>query len=215
MNDHLEDDAELYAIGALGAEDAARAERHLASCVACASRVSQAQFVSVSLAASLPSTRPSSGLARRIADSAAASKREALPARRDLRLLATAAAFALALIGFAVTTFALKDRVATDDLAIATLVHGHFKHVTLESLGSPALDAKVLYAVDGSWVYVIAYRPNGTLRAVVMTTSGEVPIGVLQPSGSSASLLARPRDRVRSIVLMRNGEAVARATLAY
>ena len=41
--EHVNEDAELYALGTLGALDAARIERHVRTCDECARRVAQAE----------------------------------------------------------------------------------------------------------------------------------------------------------------------------
>jgi hypothetical protein len=75
--------------------------------------------------------------------------------------------------------------------------------------------AKILYARDGSWVYIIADKPGGPLRAVALTPTGVADLGALSRAGETATLLVHPRDRIRSIVLQRAGTTVASAKLAY
>ena len=75
--------------------------------------------------------------------------------------------------------------------------------------------AKILYARDGSWIYIIADKPGGPLHAIASTATGAADLGVLASAGETATLLFRPHERIRSIILQRAGTNVATATLAY
>ena len=212
LNGHLNEDAELFPLGVLDEDEARTVERHIAGCAACAARVADAELVAASLAASLPAARPSPRLGRRLQ----AALRPAGDGRRwDLRSLALAAGFALALAGVAWQTVAVERRTASDDLALVTIVHSHFKHVTMTPRSAQPVAAKVLYAIDGAWVYIIADRPMGSLHAVARTANGEADLGELDGSGQTATLLVRPRGRIESLELRRDREPVATATLTY
>jgi anti-sigma factor RsiW len=217
VTDHLGDDAELYPLGALD-EDAARAvERHIASCRACAERVTQAGLVAASLASTLPAVPPSPALARRLSEAV----RPQTPARArrpgawSLGGFALAAAFALASIGLGSRVLSLRSLLGADDLALVTIVHSHFNHVSMTPESANPVAAKVLYARDGSWVYVIADQPHGTLHARTRTAAGTSDAGVLVESGRTATLLLHPSARIESLTLQRDGTDVAAATFAY
>jgi len=75
--------------------------------------------------------------------------------------------------------------------------------------------AKILYARDGSWIYIIADKPGGSLHAVAETATGTIDLGILTSMGETASLLVHPHERIRSIALLRAGTNVASAKLAY
>ncbi len=216
MIDHLGDDAELYPLGVLDDDAARDVERHIAGCTYCADRVSQAQQVAASLAATLPVATPSPALGRRIGE--AARPRPSRTGRGlgwNLPGLAVAAAFALACAALGWQTIALHGRLAADDLALVTVVHSHFRHVSMTPHSADPVAAKILYAPDGSWLYIIADQPGGTLRAVGHTAAGTAELGVLASSGRTATLLVRPAARVVSVELQRDGTGVASAALAY
>jgi hypothetical protein len=75
--------------------------------------------------------------------------------------------------------------------------------------------AKILFARDGSWIYIIADKPGGSLHAIAETPTGTIDLGVLTSTGETASLLVHPRERIRSMVLQRAGQNVASARLTY
>ncbi len=214
MTEHLGEEAELYPLGILD-DDAARAvERHIGLCAECAERVAQAQAVAASLAAALPLATPSPALERRLREST----RPQLGARKlsaGILRFAIAAAFVIAFLGLGLQTLLLRQRLAAEDVALVTMVHSHFNHVSMSPQSADPVAAKILYARDGSWIYIIADRPGGSLHAIAETATGAVDLGVLTSTGETASLLVHPRERIRSVALQRAGTNVASANLAY
>jgi anti-sigma factor RsiW len=216
MSDHIGDDAELYALGALDADEAAAVEQHIDTCDECAARVAEAQATASSLAGALPAVTPSPELERRVRDSLRASTRPALRLNPGIWGYAVAAVFALSFFGVGLQSLQLHQRLSNEDVALATIVHSHFVHVSMRPLSAAEpVVAKVLYARDGSWVYVLADRPGGTLHAFGYTAHGTSDLGALASNGRTASLLVRPRSPLRSIVLRRDGAQIAVATLKY
>jgi anti-sigma factor RsiW len=216
VSDHVGDDAELYPLGLLDDDETRALERHILECTVCAERVAQAQLVSVSLAAALPSVVPSPDLGRRLHESLAAPgalRRATRPF--PLARLALAAAFVLAFVGLGWQTLTLRTHLAADDLALVTIVHSHFNHVSMTPQSLDPVAAKVLFARDGSWIYVIADKPGGPLRAVGLSSAGTRDFGSLIESGESAALLVHPTERILSLTLERAGVPVATAALAY
>ena len=133
----------------------------------------------------------------------------------NLGRYAIAAALAIALLGLAWQTIALRGRLASQDVALATIVHSHFDHVSMTPDPANPVAAKVLYARDGSWIYVIADQPGGTVRVLATSAAGTADIGALVPSGQTATLFVHPAARIRTVVLERSGARVAYATLKY
>jgi len=214
VTQHLGDDAELYALGLLDDDAAREVERHIAHCSDCAERAAQAQIVAASLAAALPAATPSPALERRLRESARWHPAGAKP-RANLFRFAVAAALVLAFLGLGVQTLVLRGRLANDDVALVTMVHSHFNHVSMSPESENPVAAKILYARDGSWVYIIADKPGGSLRALARTASVTTDLGALANSGETATLLVRPRERIASITLLRGGTPVASARLVY
>ncbi len=146
--EHLGEEAELYPLGLLDEEAARNVERHIAECSACAERVAQAQSVAASLAAALPAAEPSPSLERRLL--AAARPR---PERRPFDARAWMAIAAALLIGFTIGIAGLfRAAPSAHEVATVAMVESHFNHAQFVGAGPPA---KVIYARDRSWVYVI------------------------------------------------------------
>ena len=213
MTEHLGEDAELYPLGILDDDAARNVERHVASCSECAERVAQAQAVAASLAAALPLATPSPALERRLRESAR--PQPSVKLRGSLFPFALAAAFALAFLGLGWQTLVLREQLQNEDVALVTMVHSHFNHVSMSPESANPVAAKILYARDGSWVYIIADKPGGVLHAIAHTAAGGADLGALGSAGETATLLVHPRERILSITLQRAGTDVASAKLVY
>lgn len=214
MTEHLGENAELYPLGILDDDAVRDVERHIALCDACAERVSQAQRAAASLAAALPAASPSPALERRLRDSI----RPPLGAAKghpSIFRFALAAAVALIFLGLGWQTLVLQQRLKAEDIALVTMVHSHFNHVSMSPESENPVAAKILFARDGSWIYIIADKPGGSLHAIAETPTGTIDLGVLTSTGETASLLVHPRERIRSMVLQRAGQNVASARLTY
>jgi anti-sigma factor RsiW len=214
VTQHLGDDAELYPLGMLDDDAAREVERHIAHCSPCAERVAQAQMVAASLAAALPAASPSPALERRLS-AAVRSRPAASKLRANLFRYAVAASLALVFLGLGLQTLLLRGRLANDDVALVTMVHSHFNHVSMSPESANPVAAKILYARDGSWIYIIADKPGGSLQALARTASATTDLGALASSGETATLLVRPHERIQSITLQRAGTNVASARLVY
>src|SRR5947209_2836719 len=109
---HLDEDAELYALGLTEPERSAEIEAHVAACADCRDRVVAAEATAASLAATLPPMT-------------AAQRRSAWWAR-----LATAAAvvFAAAAAFEGYAAHAAGAQLARTDVALSALAGSHFGH---------------------------------------------------------------------------------------
>jgi Putative zinc-finger len=109
----------------------------------------------------------------------------------------------------------LADALRNDDLAFVSVVHSHFNHVTLRPLSSNAPAAKVLYAKDGSWIYVLVDHAPSALR--VQATVGGVrrDFGALAGHHGIATLFERHAGKPTLVVLVGARGPVASALLTY
>lgn len=212
MNAHIGDDAELYALGLLDDERRVEVDAHAAACAACLRRLGEAEETAAALAGALPLARPSAALGKRFGSRA----RAAVPRFGSFGGFALAAAFLLALATSWYELGAARTRLLADDLAVTTLVHSHFLHAAMTTTAAGgALTAKVLYARDGSWLYVLADRADGPLDVSAIVAGKLQPLGRAASNGDTATLLIRTAARPSAVDLTRRGTLVARATLAY
>jgi hypothetical protein len=214
VSEHLGDDAELYPLGILDAAAAQHVEEHIATCPSCAERVAQALTVAGSLAAALPAREPSPELGERLRESTTPRTQRRARNRFDLAW-ALAAALVLALLALGWQNIVLRKHLARQEIALAMLVHSHFNHVSMIAAPGNTIAAKILYARNGSWIYIIVENPSSSLRAVGQTPVGTLDLGTLERSGDIATLLRHPRVRVHSIALKRGNVTLASAVLVY
>jgi hypothetical protein len=194
---HLDDDAELYALGLTDRERDAEIEAHLAACDACRTRVVAAEAAAASLAAALPP----------------------VPAAVAPRAWWTTAATAAAVVFAAGTAFegmaahTASAKLARTDVALGAIASSHFGHTTMTA-DEPGIVVKALYARDGAWLYVVAQ--NAPPGAHVMLRRGAVAsdLGALD-AGSPATLFARAPGRADEIGIKAGDRLVAHGTPAY
>ncbi|MBV9057151.1 MAG: zf-HC2 domain-containing protein [Candidatus Eremiobacteraeota bacterium] len=175
---HVGDAAELYAAGALTAEEHAAVEAHIAQCSECLRRVGEAEETVLALERvnAVQSLRPSN---------VAPFGRRRVP----VWWIPVAAAAAL-IVGLLVPRHGLQTDVAT-----VAMLHSHFAHAQFVGNGPPA---KVLYARDRSWYYVIVDGRH-SYGVYALRDGASAYLGATQSKGRVSELfssVATPFDRL-------------------
>jgi hypothetical protein len=193
---HLEDDAELYALGLTERERGAEIEAHLAECDACRARVVAAEDAAASLAAALPPVPA------------------AAPRRAWWAPVAVAAAvvFASATAWESFAAQSASRQLARTDVALTAIASSHFGHTTLSS--DPGVIAKALYARDGAWCYVVATGAPPGAHVVMHRGATAHDMGALQP-GAPSSLFVRDSGRPDEVTIVAGGRVIARGKPAF
>lgn len=201
VNDHLGEDAELYALGMIP-ERRDQIEAHLRGCAECAERVRAAEEIGALLAAALPPVPEATNVVP-------------LRARgpRGWWPLVAAAAVVLVVGGTSVVRErAAESQLAYTDTALIAMANAHFLHVTLA--GRPGVIAKAIYARDGAWCYVVADGvPPGSH---VLVTQGGVrrDLGVLT-GARPATLFVRGTGRIAEFAIVADGLTEASGVPTY
>jgi hypothetical protein len=171
---HIDQEAELYALGMLEGDERARVDEHLRECIPCTVKVGEAEAAVAGLIDSTQERRPA--------------------ARRAWWPLAVAAAFAIAAGGLFGQNVILRGALGTDGTLLATMVDSHFDHVQFQAPGGAALPAKAIYERHGKWYEILAdgtpawhvvfVRPDGTRdpAAAAFARRGAASIVYLAPS---------------------------------
>jgi hypothetical protein len=203
MNEHLGEDAELFALGVLDDDERARVEAHAAECVECSRRLGEAETVVAELASSYTGQ----------------GKVVALPQRaRSRGWMATAAAFAVAIgvtIASLVQTQHLQARLSADDAILATIATSHFNHTTFTKAAADGPTAKVINGRHGEWLYVIVDAPVSDMHVVANRAGTNVDLGTLQIHGRTSTLFKRDPGTLDRIDLQRNGSVIETAKPSY
>jgi hypothetical protein len=201
---HLEEAAELYALGALPDDERAAAEAHVAECGACARRVGEAEEALAELATP---QAPSPQLDRRV---------RAMFARRSGGARAfyplVAAAIIIALLPGALFWQRDRDLRAADAVnrqAVAAMIGSHFLHSQFVKVEPDAPAAKAIFARNGAWLYVIAV----TGRDLTLTAGGRT-VGKLSGTGNERSLFIEHPPATKSLMLSDGSRILAHAAVA-
>lgn len=191
-DEHIGESAELYAVGALDPAERNAVDAHIAGCMQCRRRVGEAEETVLALERG------------RGADSAAVERSAPLPfARRRMLWLLPLTAAAAFIVGL------LFPRAAPQhDAATLAMIGSHFSHAQFVGSGPPA---KVIYARDRSWYYVIVVG-NERYGVYGVREGRSVMLGSIEPHGATSELFARtltPYERIELRGSRRTIEAAA------
>jgi len=206
VTDHLNEDAELYALGLTDLDRTSEIEAHLTECVPCRDRVIAAEAAAASLAATLP---PMPDVAV-----SAAPPRASTASRGWWAPLATAAAFLFAATAVVEGGLARSagDRVQRTDVALTALASSHFGHTTLTS--SPGVIAKVIYSRDGSWAYVVANGTPSGAHLVARESGTQHDLGPLD-AGRPATLFVHQPGKADEFTVVTGTTIIAHGKPMY
>ena len=176
---HLDDEAELYALGMLDPAERERVDDHIRTCDACLRRVGAAEETVAALAA------PALVRARSRPWSAAVAVASAL---------ACAASLAVAV--------GLHRETDADGAAIARLVDSHFAHVQFVTPAGAPIAAKAIYERHGAWYIIVANGAPAWHVVLVEPDGTRAPVaGAFARRGQSSILTIDAPPRVRAIEL--------------
>lgn len=184
MNDaHIGENAELYAIGSLDDLERQRVDAHVANCADCLRRLGQAEETVLGLERETPAEPlPANARAPQFGSRRVAS----------WWLGAVAAAAAL-IVGYLLP----HPQAPSDGAAQVAMLHSHFNHAQFVGHGPLA---KVIYARDGSWYYVVV---EGSHRYLVRGAgaSSNTDLGTTTPRDGTSELFVPHSHRFERIDL--------------
>jgi anti-sigma factor RsiW len=218
-HEHVEDRAELYALGLLDGRESAGVERHIAECSSCAQRVGSAERDVALIASMEPHRTAPPELTKRVEQSLRVHRTSQL-ARAVNRPWAFSAALAAALLlGLLPSAYvwsqlrALHATMLAQNAAMERLTFAHRTATFRATHGGPA--AEVMYAPDGSW-YVVVVRDASKPLALAWMHDGErTMLGSTVAHGNLATLYLPKSHRMDRLALMDGNRIVAEATLSW
>lgn len=206
MNKHIDELAELYALGTLDEAERASVDAHAIECEACAQRLGEAESTIAFLEQSV-AVPPS--LDRRMSAVFARTPRFRVPASL------VAAAFVIGLLPSLFFWNANRSTRAFDadrQQAVQAMVSSHFAHAQFTALAPDAPKAKLIYARNGNWIYVVA-ETGRPLSLHAQGAQGEVALGTLHVSGQAAELYVPQAPATRTFTLYDGTNQIERVTL--
>lgn len=213
MNEHLDESAELYALGALTPDENRAVEAHVRHCVACRALVDEAKAALLVLAQHDVQHEPPPGLGARLNASLGVRHRGQPPAWTR-PLIAIAAVLAIVILPMFVLLGrdrGMRTELAADDAAFARMAAGSFVHASFK--GSAA--AKVLYSADGAWYYVIVMHPSRGMHVAYVHNGTMEDLGPVTMHGSTGTLYLPVNHKMDELALLQDGRVVADANLTY
>ncbi|MGZ3528809.1 MAG: hypothetical protein ACXVAO_14070 [Vulcanimicrobiaceae bacterium] len=217
MNGHIDESAELYALGILDQTEIAALEHHASSCPACAQRLREAEATVTAIGELEPQQRAPRALATRLERSL--SDRPTRAGWNWQALLAgVAAAFILAVAPFGYVlnqNRSMHAVMSNDNRALARLAGGQFNHASFEPRTQGAPPAKVLYARNGSWYYVIVRNPRPDMQVAYKHDGTMEMLGRVAMRGDMGTLYLPVDHKMDELALVERGAVIADAHLAY
>jgi hypothetical protein len=179
---HIGENAELYALGSLDDLERQRVEAHVANCADCLRRLGQAEETVLGLESeTAPVPLPRDARA---------------PEFRSRRIagwwLGAVAAAAALIIGYLLPHPVTQP---TTDVAQVAMLHSHFNHSQFTGNGPLA---KVLYARDRSWYYVVI-EGSHQYSVTGVGAGGSATLGTTVPRNGTSELFvphAQPFSRI-------------------
>lgn len=216
MIEHIDELAELYALGSLDDVERARVERHVATCRPCAGRLSDAEETVAALAQAEPLHEAPEGLRGRLTDSIAP------PRRQDLIARSWPAALAAVLLLALIPAWLVVDRTRTamvamrqDEEALARVAAAPFQRAQFMSSPNRPMDAKVLYGKRGDWYYVVVMHPKPGMQVAYVHDGKMEMLGAVAMHGASGTLYLPVNHKMDELALLQDGAVVGHAHLAY
>jgi anti-sigma factor RsiW len=220
MRIHVEDIAELYALGSLDERERAEVESHLRTCPLCAQAVANAERDVATIASMERRQEAPPELETRIdrvlqAQSFSRAGR-ALPSA----WMVPAALAAALVIGLLPTAYfwsenrAMRDAMVAQSAAIGRLASGPYRTADFSTARANP-HARVVYGTDGSWYLVIVPGASRRLAVAWMHGGKRTMLGNAVPHGNFATLYLPKSHRMDRLALMDGDRVVAEATLTW
>lgn len=222
MQEHIEDLAQLYALGSLDDLDRVRVERHIVTCEACRAELQDAEDAVTALATA--QARPQREVPRSLKDRIDRSLASG-PRARLWTWHPFAAAIAAAIVLAFIPTWVAVDRntalvaMHQDELALARLADAgtQIDHAQFMSPAHPKLpmNAKVLYGPRGDWYYVVVMHPRPGMQVAYVHDGRMDMLGKVAMHGDSGTLYLPVNHKMDELALLEGSTVVADAHLVY
>ena len=217
---HVEDLAELYALGALGDDERASVEAHAGACRDCARAVASAER-DVALIASLERRQHVPPmLEARIDRVLGSGTQQPLRLRKPSGWTMPAIAAAALCAGLFPSVYLWSEHVSmhaamlAQSAAMERLASAPHRTTSFRSARSGP-PAEVMYGNDGSWYVVVVRHASKPLAVAWMHDGTQTMLGAVTPSGNVAMLYLPQSHRMDRLALMDGGRVVAVADLLW
>jgi anti-sigma factor RsiW len=220
---HIDDLAELYAMGALGDDERTYVEAHLRACTECAQAIGLAERDVALIASMEPQQSAPAALAGRIERLLGPDTVRLPQARRGFGWGVPALAAAALLVGLLPSFYfwseneTMHGAMIAQSAAIDRLASAPHRTAAFSSASSTTAStaAEVMYGVDGSWYVVVVRNASKPLGVAWMHDGTRTMLGTTVPHGNVAMLYLPQSHRMDRLALMDGDRVVAEATLTW
>jgi anti-sigma-K factor RskA len=205
---HIDDMAELYALGALDDLERKRVDAHVATCAQCARRLGEAERAVTSAIEADPQYEPSPALGVRLSASLDARRPKTRAAMVPRAWFAVAAAIAIVAlpVGF-------MSRGYMAPVGDAQFANADFKMMKLQTV---AMSAHVTYAKSGDFYAVMVKHPMRALHVAYVHPDGTMEtIGKVEMHGDMGMAVMPIDHKMLELALVDGSTVVAEADLAF
>ncbi len=213
--DHIGENAELFALGALDEDERMRVENHARFCVPCMKLLGNAERVVSDLENAMPQRDPPARLKERLLRSARARETGELRPMWFRRSLA-----ALILMGILTAFMGLRllqvDRQLrkTETLVVA-LSNDEFGLISLRAGVSGRVLATAICEKHGNWIYLIIGKARPELALYGERNGRRELLGRAITQGEAATLFIERPGKFSALELTANGTVVAESKTHY
>jgi len=204
---HIDDLAELYALGALDDLERKRVDAHVATCAPCARRLGEAERAVTAAIEADPPYEPSPALRARLGASLDAARPRARIATVPRGWFAVAAAIAILALPVG---FVMRGSMAPESGQFAD---ANFKMMKLQTV---AMSAHVTYAKSGDFYAVMVKHPMRALRVAYVHPDGTMEtIGTVEMHGDTGVAVMPIDHKMLELALVDGTTVVAEADLTF
>lgn len=209
MSDHLGELASLYALGALEAFERVEAEQHLSGCDACRRLLAQAEADVTAMEAARPQYDMPLAMYERFASSFDQPQPRSFPPA----WMNVAAAVVIALLpaGYLYQqNLTMHAAMTADAQALAQVASAPHRVASFDGM-----DARVMYASDGSWYCVVIRGAHAGLQVVWPHDGTQTMLGMAAQHGDVALLYLPKSHRMDRLTIVQDGRVLGQAQLAF
>jgi hypothetical protein len=208
-HDYTLERRDAYALGTLSRAERNHLDEHLAVCASCSRAIGEAErVVCEMIEMTTPLVNAPATLESRI-------KRIAEPQRSKLALWRArssamwGALAAAVILTLGLTTMHFRQETLRSDAVLATIATSHFKHVSLTPRAIGAPPAKVLYAPDRSWIYLIVDAAPCECHLIAVYGDRVRDFGAPEENDLTSTLFIKDAGKPTSVRLVGNSGVLA------
>lgn len=208
MHVFVSDRADEYALGTLAPGEIETIDAHVRDCSICARLLGEVEEAVIGL---IEHREPSRQLGGRIATML----RGAQSRRNSWQRFAFAAGFVLAILGMLVANVEERNQrhlIALQSTAMTAMLHGHFIHAQFATIVPGAPLAKVVFAREKRWLYIIV---EGNRALQVVGEPGDVSLGTTRPFGSTSTLFVPYAPGIAHVILQEGAQTIEQVRVLH